>query len=124
MKAKIIFEYQYDPIKKTGFPLADFPDEIKVNLTKNFVETEILDTVILTKDQEKIFAIIDVKEEWYDLLPIIGANKYTTGSSAVNNFIFWGSVSLSDTIIEEKHVIHPNSKIKTIRNQLIDQGIL
>jgi hypothetical protein len=113
MRAKIIFDYQYDHTNHTGFDLQLIPNHFESPLLKNFDKNENLGTITLGVESNYVFSEFEIKEEWLDLYPILG---YEMWHSNWNNleFHFTGRCSLSDGL----NKLHPNPNVKTIREQL------
>ena len=117
MNAKIIFDYHFNPENRTGFCLQKIPNELECSLYKNFQKDFPLANIILKKERDFVFAEFDIKEEWYELYPILGYNitdKFERGIS----FDFFGTCALTN------QGINPNTKVKSIRQQLIEQEVL
>lgn len=117
MKAKIVFDFDYNPVDRSGFDLAFLPYNCEVPLTKNFNPDEVLAKIILRNETNFVFAEIDTKEEWYDWYPILGYRKGWSNSGETE-FEFTGCCALTDK------GVNPNFRIKNIREQLKYQGLI
>lgn len=118
MKAKIVFDFHYNPIDHTGFHLGYIPYDFEVPLLKDFNSEQVLTKITLKNENDFVFSEFEVKEEWYDFYPVLGYSKGWSDTSNTSDFWFSGRCALTDK------GVNPNPRVKSIREQLREQALL
>ncbi len=118
MRAKIIFEFDFNPIDYSGINL-DYIEESEYPLLLDFDNEKMLELINIKKENNYIYSEIEIKDDWLDLSPVVGCSKpgYSNSRESTN-----GSIHEFTRRFALGKGENSNKRVKSIREQLINQA--